>query len=216
MSSEDIYFDKRKARFLNMADEEELPFIRNGEESPYTPEEPQKEAPMSSTPTTQRVYQSYKEDLRKNKRPKHTEFDHFDYAMEPKTSLTAGGDTEPLMSTGGAGQDPLQRGSMSVESSRTHVTRSSLFSEPPSLYPKPFHLYLFDTCFREPPGSTQLTRIYGVFSSRPGQKITSRNVLEIVEDGSHLYTLESVRLILQQLYRKRFVQRVNDGWTLRH
>ncbi|KAI8884784.1 hypothetical protein K501DRAFT_332457 [Backusella circina FSU 941] len=81
--------------------------------------------------------------------------------------------------------------------------------------PARFNLKYFPDTFRTPPASTQLTRVFNLFSERPGQMLTLDDVLNLLNDSS--FKEDHVILLIDLLKRKKFLKPVGDGraWTIR-
>ncbi|KAI7847969.1 DASH complex subunit Ask1-domain-containing protein [Circinella umbellata] len=83
-----------------------------------------------------------------------------------------------------------------------------------SQLPKEFSLHYFSNVYREPPASTELTRIYTLFEHRPGQSISVDQATELLDDRS--FTSERVKLYIDVLASKKFLKKASAGrWILR-
>ncbi|KAI9275718.1 DASH complex subunit Ask1-domain-containing protein [Phascolomyces articulosus] len=79
-----------------------------------------------------------------------------------------------------------------------------------SQLPKQFSLHYFSSMYREPPASTQLTRIYTLFSDQPDQPLLVDQVLELVDDDKS-FTPERVKLFINVLVSKKFLKKESAG-----
>ena len=83
-----------------------------------------------------------------------------------------------------------------------------------SQLPKEFSLHYFSNVYREPPASTELTRIYTLFERRPGQSVSVDQAIELLDDRS--FTPERVKLYIGVLASKKFLKKASAGrWILR-
>jgi hypothetical protein len=81
--------------------------------------------------------------------------------------------------------------------------------------PATFNLKYFPDSFRTPPNSTLLTRVFNLFSERPGQMLTLDDVITLINDKSVSH--DGVNILIDLLKRRKFLKPVGDGlaWTLR-
>ncbi|ORZ19395.1 hypothetical protein BCR42DRAFT_449150 [Absidia repens] len=86
--------------------------------------------------------------------------------------------------------------------------------------PAKFALHYFPETFRDPPASVRLTKMYNLFAERPGQMLSWKQVVDLMRadqenDDEALFQQDTLRLFLDVLTRKRFLRRMEKGWTLR-
>jgi hypothetical protein len=111
-----------------------------------------------------------------------------------------------------------QRDTSSQATSSGVDSMMSMISGTHGRIPARFALHYFPEVFHTPPGSTKLTRMYTLFSERPGQRLTLDQVAELMNvDGQDLgYVKNSSRPLLDLLSQKRFLRRLDKGWVLRN
>lgn len=111
-----------------------------------------------------------------------------------------------------------QRDTSSQATSSAVDSMMSMISGTHGRIPARFALHYFPEVFHTPPGSTKLTRMYTLFSERPGQRLTLDQVAELMNvDGQALdYLKNSSRPLLDLLTQKRFLRRLDKGWVLRN
>ncbi|KAI9499652.1 DASH complex subunit Ask1-domain-containing protein [Zychaea mexicana] len=84
-----------------------------------------------------------------------------------------------------------------------------------SQLPREFSLHYFASSYREPPASTQLTRIYTLFADRPGRSMSADQVLELLENDQS-FTIDRIKLFIDVLTTKKFLRKESAGrWLLR-
>ncbi|CAO3591859.1 unnamed protein product [Absidia cylindrospora] len=86
--------------------------------------------------------------------------------------------------------------------------------------PSKFALHYFPETFRDPPASVRLTKMYNLFAERPGQMLSWKQVVDLTRadqenDDEAIFQQDTLRLFLDILTRKRFLRRMDKGWTLR-
>ncbi|KAL0089220.1 hypothetical protein J3Q64DRAFT_1696333 [Phycomyces blakesleeanus] len=197
---------------------------------------------LPSGSTNRPTFEDYTHNLRKDKKPRLSELGRsheFEYNNLPGNFRPIGTpeDPDPLNFPDMAISRPLNGGGSSgvnsgsgVDGSSNHGYRQgpeSVFSETSGLTratfgssstgrgPAPFSVHRFGETFREPPGSTQLTRVYKVFSDKPAQMLTLEDVLNEVKDDENRYTADSVMLFINMLCGKKYLRTVGQGWTIR-
>ncbi|KAI8988200.1 hypothetical protein BDF20DRAFT_910722 [Mycotypha africana] len=110
--------------------------------------------------------------------------------------------------------DSLKSADLTSRSSTT--ANMTMISGLTGQIPARFDLKYFPDQFKQPPASTQLTRIYNYFADRPAQMLTAEDYLKHVNNE---YDKETVHVLINLLARKKFLKRVGDrergAWTIR-
>ncbi|KAI8137873.1 DASH complex subunit Ask1-domain-containing protein [Fennellomyces sp. T-0311] len=201
----------RKQKYRQMDLDDELPTVRR--DPPRSPGRYHSEEDVPSFPMiTGTPVANYDQDLRPpSKRARETSQDSllmsavrdtnddddgaFQFAqITPSRLVLQDGDQQSMVGT------PL--GSGSSVSSRA------------SRLPKQFSLHYFSSSFQKSPASTQLTRIYTLFSQRPGEPLTLDEIMQLLDDPS--FTVERVKLFVDVLTSKKFTKKEGEGrWILR-
>ena len=193
---------------------------------------------MVSTPTMENVMDRYNDDLRpstkrarvqreedEQEEERMRQDEHLHSFAAPPTPYRGEEDVLPEEENLGAyefshtlpAHNAIQENgeTTSMASGETASSMMTMMSGLTGQVPARFSLHYFPTSFQTPPGSTQLTRIYTLFSERPAQMLTVDDVLQKVQDSTPFYNADNVKLLIDLLVRKQFLKPVNSGWTLR-
>ncbi|KAI9032517.1 hypothetical protein CLU79DRAFT_151110 [Phycomyces nitens] len=182
-------------------------------------------------PSTNRpVFEDYTHRPRKDKRPRLDQLGRFEFDYNVSGNYGNIGtpeDPDPLnfpdmaisRSLNGGGVDGnsnngYRQGPDSVFSEASGLTRATFGSSSTGRGPAPFSVHRFGETFREPPGSIQLTRVYKVFSDKPGQMLMLEDVLNEVKDDENRYTADSVMLFIDMLCGKNHLPKHNGHFLL--
>lgn len=240
------FMKARQERLRQMRSGQELPTLRRAPRSPggrsvYSDKDDLEGLRLANTPTMERVFAQYHEDLRPPKRQRsendsvaidiededddgwarHSRQDEFETRAKTPQAPSEHDDNNSLVGAHEFSQilpRPLpseNRESSSLYSGDSSNVSVTMMTGLTGQIPERFSLHYFPRAFQKPPGSTQLTRIYTVFADRPTQLLSLDDVIKIAQDAANSYNQDNVSILVDLLTRRHYLKKVGSGWTLR-